>query len=155
LTYTTLAQWTRINHEQPSSSTATTQSDTFWGVGGFSTLVSDMPRTGGASYLGPLRATYANGTYLEGVTGQARLIADFAAGTVKTDLFLNRTGFSTVAGGTGTIQGARFSGNFNDGRYTGAFDGGFFGPQAAEMGLSFTISDTTGQQFAGVGAGRH
>jgi hypothetical protein len=155
LTYTTLAQWARVNDDPPSGTPTTRRSDSFWGVGGFPTLASDMPRTGGATYNGPLRGTYVQGTTIDSITGQVSLFSDFAAGTVKTDLYLNRIGFSTlVVGGTGTIQGVRFSGNLNDGAYTGVFDGGFFGPQAAEMGLSFTISDNAGPQIGGVGAGR-
>jgi len=154
LTYTTLAQWIRIAHSS-TGTTSTAQTDAVWAVGGFATLASDMPRTGTASYSGPLRGIYVQGTTLANVSGLAQLAADFGAGTVRADLTLNRSGFSTLlVGGNGTISSARFAGNLAGSGFTGTFDGGFFGPQAAEMGFSFIMSDATGQRIAGVGGGR-
>ncbi|HEY0412728.1 MAG TPA: transferrin-binding protein-like solute binding protein [Allosphingosinicella sp.] len=154
LTYTTLAMWTRLRFTDDGTTT-TTRTDATWGVGGFETVASDMPRTGGASYAGPLRGQYVNGTAVENVTGQARLVADFAAASVRADLFLNRSGASTLTvGGTGTIAAARFLGSLAGGGYSGTFDGAFFGPRAAEMGLSFSLAGSGAERIGGVGAGR-
>lgn len=150
LTYTTLVSWTRAI-----TVTGNTQTDTMWGVGGFETVASDMPRTGSATYTGPLRGQSVNGTNIAGVSGQARLTANFGTQSVQTDLFLNGVRPSTlVVGGTGTIQSTRFAGNLSGEGYTGVFDGAFFGPQAAEMGLSFLVSNPDGTTVGGVGAGR-
>jgi len=151
LTYTTLVSSTRVTSD-PSGAT---RNETLWGTAGFTTPAADMPRTGSASYLGPLRGVSVNGTALTGVAGQARLSANFAAQSVQADLFLNRTGFSTlVVGGSGAIQANRFNGNLSGSGFNGVFGGAFFGPQATEMGLSFSIANPDGTQIFGAGAGR-
>lgn len=156
LTYTTLSEWVRISYTDSNDGrTRTTTSQDVMGVGGFETLASDMPRTGTASYAGPLRGYHVNGTALLNVTGQAQLSANFAAGTVQADLFLNRAGFSTLlVGGAGSIASSRFGGTLSGGGYSGPFDGAFFGPAAAEMGLSFSLINAGGERIVGVGAGR-
>ena len=87
--------------------------------------------------------------------GSARLVADFANARVQADLFLNRLGQSTlVVSGSGAISSSRFGGSLAGGGYAGSFDGGFFGPQAAEMGLGYVLTGGDGTQIAGAGAGR-
>jgi hypothetical protein len=156
LTYTTLAMSTRIAiTDSADGKTTTTRTDAFWGMGGFETVASDMPRTGTASYLGVLRGFSFDGPTTLNVSGQSRLTADFAAATVRAELFANRAGFSTLLlDGTGAIAAARFGGTITGGGFSGAFDGAFFGPSAAEIGFSFTTSDSAGRRIVGVGAGR-
>lgn len=152
LTYTTLVSTTRVISD---GATQSSQHDNMYGVGGFQTVSSDMPRAGSATYTGPLRGASVNGETIRGVFGQARLMANFGAQTVQADLFLNGvTGSTIVVGGTGTIQSNFFGGNLSGEGYSGAFDGSFFGPQAAEMGLSFLVTGSDGTKIGGAAAGR-
>ena len=157
LTYTTLAAWTRQTITDSADGRSTdTRADTVLGVGGFPTLASDMPRTGQGSYSGLLHAYYVNGPAVENVTGQSRLLVDFGAGSARADLILRGSSQEStmVLSGLGMISGSRFEGGLSGGAYNGGFAGGFFGPQAAEFGLSFSVTGGAGERVVGVGAGR-
>jgi len=159
LTYTTLAMWTHQDIVDVGSVTETRRS-LVWGVGGFETLASDMPLTGTASFSGPLRGYSVFpmpglGAATGPLTGQARLTADFGLGTVQARLTANRSGYPTLLlEGAGTISANRFGGNLSGNGFSGPFDGAFHGPRAAEMGLSFSVTDAAGARAYGVGAGR-
>lgn len=153
LTYTTLALWTRATVDL-SGNVERVHHNAVWGVGGFETVAGDMPRTGNATYIGPLRGFDVTDA-ARAVTGQSRLTADFAALTVQAELSIIRGGFPTLLlNGAGQINSSRFSGALNGGGYSGSYEGAFFGPRAAEMGLSFLVRDAAGRPIAGVGAGR-
>jgi hypothetical protein len=158
LTYTTLLQFVRLSYSENSDNTVqTTVSDMIYGVGGFQTVPSDMPKTGSASYQGPLRGSYSNGTTIDSIVGQTTLSANFGTGQVDTKLFMNSPSLSNgtvVVSATGSIDTNKFSGNINDQGFTGAFDGAFNGPRAVEMGLGFRMTRPDGANIIGVGAGK-
>jgi hypothetical protein len=152
----TYVQWhTWLRYSYPDASTTTPSSiavDVM--VNGFETPPADMPRSGSATY-----DTVVDGSAIsqgkiftlhDSPTGPstATFGANFAAGTVSTTIaFQGRepgsNGPATVFGnasGTGNItsNGSAFSGILSGvGLTTGSFTGGFFGPQAAEMGYAF------------------
>jgi C-lobe and N-lobe beta barrels of Tf-binding protein B len=119
---------------------------------GFPTASSSMPRTGTASYTtfvtgNSVRTGAYAGTWQVG--GNANFSANFAKGTVNTQLNLTRidpAGNSVIGSfaGTGSIYAAsQFTGNLTSSVpsfYAGSFAGGFFGPGAAEMGYGFGIT---------------
>jgi hypothetical protein len=97
---------------------------------------------------------------------QGTLTADFAAGTVQnTFLIYNYSGASlgatyrasgggSIAAGTPFFAGS-LSGVGNS--LTGTYNGGFFGPSAAEAGFTFALSGTENgneQRIVGVAGGK-
>lgn len=123
-------------------------------VGGSPTLASDMPKTGSATYTVPGvgGSASANGaSYSLNGSSTATFSANFGAGTVATTLDLAGTpqGGGAVSSfgsftGTGTIAASSpgFSGTLTGTPANGVFAGAFFGPQAAEMALSYYLSGT-------------
>jgi hypothetical protein len=117
---------------------------------GFPTVAANMPRKGSATYR-----TFVTGTRTElspsrelwrderEIGGSATFNANFATGQIDTQLVLtpvNGVGSYGTFAGTGTTTGSQFSGAFTSTARTfvdGAFVGGFFGPDAKEMGYSF------------------
>jgi hypothetical protein len=94
------------------------------------------------------------------VVGSGTLKADFTASTVGVSIspgLLERPG-QTVATPLGTLTGSGaitpnsslFSTTLAGGGYTGGANGGFYGPQAAEVGAAFHITDSNGNAIAGV-----
>jgi hypothetical protein len=122
---------------------------------------SDMPKTGSATYQTSLTATVRDNNYgnpgakESDVSGSATFSADFGAGTVSTELSLNRVSDQSSLGtflGTGTIGANQFNGTFSSTVpwfVNGYFNGGFFGPSASEMGYVFTIRKFNGDPYAG------
>jgi hypothetical protein len=108
-----------------------------------------MPRTGKASYSTAVFASYTTltpGGPITSVAGSATFTADFGQGSVVTALtlpFAYTGSSSSTYKGSGLISGNEFSGSFtssDDPNFqSGKFDGGFFGPSAAEMGYAFTL----------------
>jgi hypothetical protein len=89
----------------------------------------------------------------------ANFSADFGAGTVSTSLNLAGAPGSNPAGqvanfgsftGSGAINsgGPGFSGTLTGNGANGVFSGGFFGPQAAEVGFGWQLN---GSGFSAVG----
>lgn len=173
LSYTRIGVWTTWNAAYNAYQTSS-------GAFGVSTLASDMPRSGSASYTASVNgsATQNSGSLpnfrVDPATSTASFTANFGANTLNTTLDLKafpQTGvtngvvtFSATAtplvnlAGTGTISstGPTFSGTMTatNGNMTGQFAGGFFGPQAAEMAYFFGVSGTlpTGYNGFVVGA---
>ncbi len=137
------------------------------GVVGVSTLASDMPTSGSATYSGDTQLSAQVGTSLYELTGTAAIAASFGSGgTVTTTLSgLSGQRIPTVAAassvsnvGTITLSGASVSGTgfaggtsattgstlALSGTQTTSVSGQFFGPQATEAGGVFVINDTTG-----------
>jgi transferrin binding protein len=125
---------------------------------GSRTLGSDVPTTGTGSYSGFLigNAIEANGQQLS-ISGLASATADFGArsvafsstgsgktdratGVFTADAGYNVTGTLTYSAGSNTLAGTLNSAN---GR-SGAAAGAFYGPQAAEMGVTFSLTNSTG-----------
>lgn len=134
---------------------------------GSRTLGSDVPTVGTATYSGFL---VGNAIELSGqqfsITALATGTADFAArnvafssansaktdrttGILAADANYNLTGTLTWAAGSNTLAGTLHSANGK----TGPAMGAFYGPQAAEMGVTFALTASSGgQPFVG-GAG--
>jgi transferrin binding protein len=134
---------------------------------GSRTLGSDVPTVGTATYSG-----FVVGTAIESpgqqfsITALAVASADFGArniafssansaktdrttGMLSADPNYNLTGTLTWAAGSNTLAGTLRSANGK----TGAAAGAFYGPQAAEMGVTFSLAGAAGAQpFVG-GAG--
>jgi len=127
------------------------------GVAGSPTLASDMPRTGSATYAGGTGGTAVmnNAGQSLSPTSTATFSANFASNSVTTALNLSSaaTNFGTY-NGTGTISstGPGFSGSLSGTNGSGLFSGGFFGPQALEMGYSWYLTgNVSGTPFSAVG----
>lgn len=125
---------------------------------GVKTAASDMPRTGSASYSTKIDGQFADGTGAYIVGGSSSFSADFAAGTIN--FTMDPVGQNVVTGlpkslGSHSINGSITSGNefggqtSSVGTYNSSLRGYFYGPAAAEIGGTFTISGGGG---AGAGA---
>ena len=160
LTYTNVGSWA------VGVTTGTDQTfDTAYFTYGIPTKTSDMPKTGSASY-----ALAVVGTGSRSLNGTGSLAASFAAGTVDVSLRVQATlveragSFTNVATidvatvtGSGTISAAvnnpGFSSSLSGGGYSGSINGLFYGPQAAEVGGAFAITNG-GEAIAGVVIGQ-
>jgi hypothetical protein len=170
LNYTRIGSWAIWNTTYNNYQTST-------GIFGVNTLASDMPRTGSASYTTTVvgSALHNSGSFptfrIDSASSTATFSANFAANSVSTAINISafpQTGvsngaatYSTVAtplfnmSGSGTISssGSTFSGTISstsaNTNLTGQFAGGFFGPQAAEMGYFFGASGTMPSGYAG------
>ncbi len=126
-----------------------------YGVFGYPTVPSDMPaasagtvtytvRLAGRSVISPA----AGASPVDKLGGTATLTINYATGLVTLTLNLERvTTGGNVAYGTFTGTGAipagsnQFTGSFGPGSTAGGtFQGLAYGPQAAEVGISFAIS---------------
>ncbi len=119
---------------------------------------ADMPNAGNAEYKGSWVATVQSavgGHSLE--DGAAELMADFNKATIKATL----TDLATLEGsidgsafsGTKATVGANAHGLTSGGKFTGSFDGGFYGAEAAESAGIFDFSSTNGGAFRGAFGG--
>lgn len=132
-----------------------------YGTYGYATALSDMPTTGTVSYTmrvaGRAVISPAAGASTVGkLDGTVTVSVNYATGLVNVSMTLTRDG---VAYGTFTGQGAiavgnnQFTGSFGTGSTAGGtFQGLAYGPQAAELGISFAISGAvTGGDSRAVG----
>jgi hypothetical protein len=130
---------------------------------GIPTLLSDLPRTGTATY--PLQLTGYDQAGGFPITGGGTLSANFAAGTINVSLSPalvqqpGQTNFTpiTTLTGSGAIasNSGAFSAPLTATGYTGGVNGGFYGPQAAEVGGAFYYSGgSAGSSAAGVLLGK-
>lgn len=149
LTYLSFGKWTHSDGQ-------TLDNRITYFLFGSPTDPSDMPHTGTATYSTMVTGSSFAGCYgcdAQPFDGSATVTADFGAGSVNTDLTLTSIGSFQ---GTGTISGNQFAGNFT-GNFTaagtelqdGAFQGGFFGPSAAEMGYTFSLHEHVLDPYAG------
>jgi len=158
LTYTTYGGWLRRT-----ASGDNIDFKTSFFVFGVRTPTDDMPTTGTASYEAAVDGYWVSNGSLQVLTGDAALTADFAAGAMAGVFALNGTDQAGAAHGFDTFDGAAsitgnlFSGTMTgrDTNYEGEWDGGFFGPNAEEVGGSFRLADPaeSGNQAVGVFVG--
>lgn len=153
--YVTWGAWVR---NQPDSTI-------IFGVAGYQTAASDLPRSGSATYKGSVQGILsdATGTYSLPGASTASLTANFAASSVTTTLnlagklnatapvvdFGSYTGTAAISG-TAAYQGA-LTGSTG---YTGTFDGAFYGPSAAETGYTFVLNRGPGESAGGLFIGK-
>jgi hypothetical protein len=155
LTYTGFGQW-----DNGSTADGAQNFDTYYFVYGIRTQQGDLPKSGSASYALQLTGSAQGAT----VTGTGSLTADFGAGTVGVSIapgYRYRaeqtvTPFATLTG-NGQIDSSAntFASTLAGGGYSGAINGAFFGPQAAEAGGAFTVAGSDGSvAAAGVAIGK-
>lgn len=126
-------------------------------VVGNATPVSDMPRAGSASYRGEAVAVeFRDGASPRPLNGPLDATANFSTGrlTATADLTDSRNGaaFGSVAMNALAINGNRFNGGASSTLgHAGTAQGGFAGPNAAELGGTFELNgpSTVHGAFAG------
>lgn len=176
LSYASYFTYQRTNNVVTGDNNPLTNSErlTMYGVFGFETLTSDMPRTGNAT----IYRTYGIGELQlpPGVDGasaagsrnvlsgfQASFDVNFLSGAINTNMTFQNWNIGNVSQqvqffGSGAITSSsnRFTGIFapNSTGYSGTFDGAFFGPQAAEMGYRFFLSNPNGGKAIGAVLGK-
>lgn len=128
-----------------------------YGVYGYPTVASDLPKTGTATYTTIVagRAVISPTTGASSVdklTGTVTVSVNYATGLVTVTMDLSRvTAGGNVAYGTFTGTGAipvgstQFTGSFGPGSTIGGtFQGVAYGSQATELGISFALSGAVG-----------
>lgn len=151
--YTTIGEWVTQTFDRKNDES---QSTSLFFAGGARTPLSDMPKTGFASTIGPAFAIFAKTSGPPVASGSISFSTDFATGEVRYNLILNRTGFSSLElkGTTGLSSTPnRFSGTIADAKYSGQISGAFNGPKASEVAFTFVLRATDGEEIAGVAIG--
>lgn len=118
---------------------------------GYPTVASDMPTTGSVTYTVRVAgrsvvSPTAGASSVDKLSGTATLTINYATGLVSLSMTLNRgaTAYGTFTG-TGAIAAGntQFTGSFGAGSAAGGtFQGLAYGPQAAEIGITFAITGT-------------
>ncbi|HEY0111846.1 MAG TPA: transferrin-binding protein-like solute binding protein, partial [Allosphingosinicella sp.] len=165
LTYATFIEVQQVQRaaQQPTKDGDLVSNDRIsFGLAGFRTLASDMPKSGTATYASPrtyAQAALSDATASRLLSGHATLTADFGTGNITTQLMLQAfsvptSPFDTYTGSGSITSGtALFGGNIGNGILTGTFNGAFFGPAAKEMGYTFRMTNGAGDHLAGVVVG--
>ncbi len=148
----------------------TAGSSPVFGVVGFLSSPSDLPRSGQVSYKGAAEVTAADQARLYTLDGTANIVADFGRGRVRIVLDgLGGTAEGVSSGNTGpvaiprggriTVDGSRISGatfsggsasvaglpfTITGGASASGTNGGFFGPRADEVAGRVVVDDPTG-----------
>ncbi len=129
---------------------------------GTRTLGSDIPTTGTANYYGAMLGVAVEGGSRYSVSANASALANFGArsvsmqtaNSVRTDLATGAVGAAPGYDLSGTltypVATNALSGTLTtaDGK-TGAATGNFYGPQAAEMGVTFKLGSPSGTLVGG------
>jgi hypothetical protein len=165
LNYTALGSWTLAN---ASTGLAT---NTAYYVAGYQTPTGSMPTSGSATYggIGTVKgALFVSASNSAQLAGDSTLTANFATGLIN-GTFTNMTA-TPVSGGAATpwnnvsvtanISGAALSGRtaaapvpsstYGLGVASGTIAGGFYGPNADEIGAVWTLYDGTKAAIGGV-----
>ena len=165
LAYTYLGNWAQSN------STYIIDRRGFF-VAGFQTPVGQVPTSGSARFggVGTVQGQmFAGPVASRSLLGDSELIADFGAGKV-TGTFKNMmvSGNSALEpwntiniaasisgnGFAGTTSSQAHPGTFSLGESSGNIKGGFYGPNAREVGAVWTLSDGTNSAAGVLGAKR-
>lgn len=127
---------------------ATLDVDTGFFTYGVLTAASDMPRTGSSTYRTKIDGQFADNSGAYSLSGTSSFAADFGAGTIA--FSMNPVGQNVVTGSVkslgshsinASIVNNRFSsGGFSGGTYSSSLEGYFYGPAAAEIGGTFTLT---------------
>jgi C-lobe and N-lobe beta barrels of Tf-binding protein B len=129
---------------------------------GTRTLGTDIPTTGTANYQGAMLGVAVEGSSQFSVSASAAAQADFGArnvsvqttNSVRTDMATgaagaapgyNMSGTLTYPAATNALSGTMTTA---DGK-TGTASGNFYGPQAAELGMTFKLTSPTGTLVGG------
>lgn len=146
LNFVSYGAWQRID------SGSSVDFETSFFVFGVRTPGTDMPTTGSATFSGLIDGFWTDSLGLNAIGGTAELTADFSARSVTSTFDI--IGQNVVSGAirpfdilTGTASfgsGANsFSGSLSGQTtgFSGRWSGGFFGPDADEIGGSFRVTD--------------
>ena len=155
LTYVTYGVWTEIGTNGTTTyRTAAVGVQTPYGV---------VPRTGNATYAGIVDGYWSTGTDVRRLLGSTgKVDVAFDTGVVNTQLTLSGTTNLTNSGtgsrvplgvfqGAGTITASTnlftgplryVEGSLGGNVYSGSYSGGFYGPAAQEVGVSFSLTSS-------------
>lgn len=157
--YVGLGYW---QHDDLSGSTQNTQFDSF--VYGFATPATAVPKTGTAGYVTDVFGLLTTpGIEPKSISGSGTFQVDFDSGLFQTQAYISEytlTKAEAATGGGIYIQsdghlssGNGFSGNVAysgfDGTMAGTMSGSFYGPNAEEMGASFSATNASGAALTG------
>jgi hypothetical protein len=154
LTYLSYGSW---SHDDSSTGD---HRDTYFLIG-YPTTPSQMPLSGSATYSTAVTANLVSVFPAQGessINGSATFTANFGTATVDTQLTLLTPAQNLIGTylGTSPIAGSTFGGTLtsSDDPYlnSGSFAGGFFGPNAKEMGYTFSIDRGVDDPYAGTTA---
>lgn len=142
--YTSYGLTYATRHTGAGSDTYTSEAFVF----GVPTSATALPRTGAAYFKGPVDGYSSQGGRLVNSTGD--LLANFTTGEIATGFNLSTAsgllgrfdGRGLIAAGTTSFSGSVFGSGITD-YYAGAFNGGFYGPSAQEVGLTFELTQYT------------
>ncbi len=145
--YLSFGEWQRHDERDNNSHSVTSF------IYGTPTSFAEMPKTGAATYSLLVRAS-STGGYLSYV-GDGALTANFASGQLSTriDVYGSSIGglydfLYARMNGTGTIasNSAAFGGQLaaSNNSFVGTFQGAFYGPDAPEVGLTFSVKGEFG-----------
>jgi hypothetical protein len=150
LTYLSYGNW---SHDDSSSGD---RRDTYF-LFGYSTASAQMPHAGSATYSTAVTGSLVSVFFAQGessMNGSATFSANFGTGTIDTQLTLQTPAQNLIGPyvGTAPIAANAFAGTFTstDDLYlnSGSFAGGFFGPNAKEMGDTFAIDRGVDDPYA-------
>jgi hypothetical protein len=163
-------QYVGMGYWQRNALSGTTQNTTFDSfVYGFATPAGAVPRTGSAGYITDVFGLYTvPGKEPKAISGAGTFQVDLLQGIFQTKAFVNEfalTSDTFGSGGTIVFQGAGhltsgngFSGNVSysgfNGTVAGTMSGRFYGPNAEELGASFSADNAAGAALTGSMTGR-
>ncbi|MGD9642666.1 MAG: transferrin-binding protein-like solute binding protein [Elusimicrobiales bacterium] len=146
--------WGRWNDGAGVADTIYTNS--YW-LAGSLTPDADVPVTGQATYAGQVLGKLTENGAISAITGTTALTADFASRSLTGIFDMQKDGAAWTqasvnaawAAGANKIAGSLTA----DNNLTGAVNGNFFGPQADQVGGSWTLSGGADARAAGVFTG--
>jgi hypothetical protein len=133
-------------------------------VFGTPTTNAQMPRTGNGSYVTTYDGTFLNKDGVYTVAGTGTIDASFGSNSLSFAASLSGTSegvgpainFGSFAGsGTISSRGSTFQGtdaSYNAEGYALTIRGGFYGPNAEEVGGNFTLTGNRANNGSGTGA---
>jgi hypothetical protein len=160
----------------PTAGGASTDSNLGIGISGYQTPASSVPASGSATYASGTNGVFgyvavpSSGISTGALQGQASVGVNFSTGAVSgslSNMTVTPQGGSAAAwnnvGLSGSLSGSTLSGTTAssgtppagtmsfDASSTGTFNGSLFGPNAQELGASWTLRDATGQGKSAIG----
>lgn len=166
----TANQYVGMGYWQDNTVTGSVQHSTFDSfVYGFATPTSAVPHSGSANYVTDVFGLVATpGKEPKAFSGPGTFQIDFLSGVFQTTAYVAEYGLlsdsygfggSILFQGAGTLtSGNGFSGNVSytgfDGTVAGTMTGRFFGPDAQELGASFSADNAAGAIVTGSLTGR-
>ncbi len=154
LQFSSLGVWNTANIDTSGNATMTNAAAFSVGT---RTLGTDIPTTGTANYQGAMLGVAVEGSSQYSVAADAAAVANFGVrnvsvrttNSVRTDMATgaagaapgyNMSGTLTYPAATNALSGTMTTA---DGK-TGTASGNFYGPQAAELGMTFKLTSPTG-----------